>query len=84
MSEDQKMMMESLHIRRSYASDDLLIGDIKFKTAHGTVELNLSQDDIRPILEHCAAAVVASSQRVAECLTADALAMTAIEHQPDE
>ncbi len=78
-----KMMLQTLHIHRSYGADDELTGEITFTTAHGSVTLRLTQDEVRPILDHCAAAVVASSQRVAECLTADALATTAIEHQSD-
>ena len=77
------MKLQEVRIRRSYSNDELT-GQISFKTNNGVVELELTDEDCRPILEHCAAAVVISSKRVAESLTSEAIAVTAIEHQPEE
>ena len=79
-----KMMLQTLHINRGYGKDAELTGEITFTTEHGSVQLQLTKDEVRPILEHCAEAVVASVKRVAECLTADALATTAIEHKSED
>ena len=76
------MKLNSLRISRSYSNDDLT-GIITFKSEHGEVSLELTDEDCQPILDHCADAVVASSRRVAECLTTDTI-NRAIEHKPEE
>ncbi len=80
MSDD--MRMTSLHLYRS--TRDELHGTVAFSTMHGDVDLKLNDEDCRPILEHCAAAVVSASRRVAESLTSAAMETTAIEHKPED
>ena len=78
------MILRSLSISRGYLKDAPLTGTVVFKTDHGEVTLNLTEEDCRPILEHCAEAVIASSKRVAECLTREAMSSVAIEHKPED
>ena len=78
------MMLQSLSITRGYLKESPLEGTIRFKTDHGEVTLKLTEEDCRPILEHCAGAVIASSKRVAECLTREAVSSVAIEHKPED
>lgn len=77
------MMLQSLTITRGYGKEAPLEGRITFKTGPGEVTLKLTEEDCRPILEHCAEAVVTASKRVAECLTREAMSSVAIEHKPE-
>ena len=77
------MKMKSLNISRGYGSEARLTGHITYTTSHGEVRLSLTDEDCRPILEHCAEAVATASRRVAENLTSEAVSTTAIEHKPE-
>ena len=77
------MILNTLRISRGYGEKTPLTGTITFKTDSGEVTLQLTEEDCRPILEHCADAVVAASKRVAECLTREAMSSVAIEHKPE-
>jgi len=77
------MKLKSLNITRGYGSGAKLTGRVAYSTDHADVTLQLTDEECRPILEHCAGAVVAASRRVAESLTSEAVATTAIEHKPE-
>ena len=77
------MKLKTMNIHRGYGEEAPLRGSISFSTDHGDVTLRLTDEECRPILDHCASAVVAASRRVAESITSEALATTAIEHKPE-
>ena len=78
------MKLKNLHIHRGYGNDGKLCGQIDFM-AEGGNELKLALDEQLSIdiVNLCAEAIVRAGQEAAKALTAEALQVTAIEHQAD-
>ena len=77
------MQLKSLHVHRGYSEDAPLRGELMFKGADD-VELKLKLDEQLSIqiVELCAQAIVRAGQAAANALTAEALQVSAIEHDP--
>ena len=78
------MKLKNLRIHRGYGDDGKLRGEIEF-IAEGGNELKLALDEQLSIdiVNLCAEAIVRAGQEAAKALTAEALQVTAIEHQSD-
>lgn len=78
------MKLISLNINRGWSDRGELRGTIKFAdNENHTMETNLENQDVAPILEHCANAIIAAGKRAAQNLVVDARAIGAIEFDGD-
>lgn len=58
-------------------------GTVHFSGDHGEISLKLDEEFCAKILEVCAEALIAESQRRAAAMTTELLQRNAIEHKPD-
>ena len=76
------MKLKSLHIHRGYSDNDPLRGELVFKTdKEHEMKMPLDEQLSIDIVKLCAEAIVRAGQDAANAITADALQVTAIEHQ---
>ena len=76
------MKLKSLHINRGYYNDKSLQGAIEFVSDDKTeIKMKLDEQLSIKIVHLCADAIARAGQETAKALTAEALQVTAIEHQ---
>lgn len=84
------MILKSLTIHRKSVWDERcdspLVGEIEFKSEHGKISLNLSEEAAQKILAFVAEGMVQASQQIATKLTAQVIMASApaLDHRQGE
>ena len=75
------MKLSSLHINRGYNDKNPLRGEVVFQSDDDTeLKMKLDEQLSIDVVNLCAAAITRAGQTAAKALTAEALQVTAIEH----
>jgi len=77
------MQLKSLHVHRGYSDNAPLRGELVFKSDdESELKMKLDEQLSIDIVQLCADAIARAGQEAAFALTAEALQVAAIEHDP--